>query len=117
MIGLKYKKVQIIAFSILLFLAVAIAFVTLLPSSQLQSMHGNDKFFHFFAFALMAPPLLFITRTKVLKVAAVAILYGGAIELIQPIVGRNAEVMDLVADIVGVIFAVMVALFWQRRVS
>ena len=117
MIGLKHKKAQIIAFSILLFLAVAIAFVTLLPTGQLRSMHGNDKFFHFFAFALMAPPLLFITRTKVLKVAAVAILYGGAIELIQPILGRNAEVMDLVADIVGVIFAVIVALFWQRRVS
>lgn len=46
MIGLKYKKVQIIAFSILLFLAVAIAFATLLPTSQLLSMHGNDKFLH-----------------------------------------------------------------------
>ena len=95
----------------------AIAFETLLPTSQLLSMHGNGKFLHFFAFALMAPPLLLIKRTKVLKVAAVAILYGGAIELIQPIVGRNAEVMDLVADICGVIFAVMVALFWQRWAS
>ena len=117
MIGLKHKKAQIIAFSILLFLAVAIAFVTLLPSSQLRSMHGNDKFFHFFAFALMAPPLLFITRTKVLKVAAVAILYGGAIELIQPIVGRN-DIFPTVADIVGVEKPeTIVALFWQRRVS
>ena len=65
----------------------------------------------------MALPLLFITRTKVLKVSVVAILYGGAIELIQPIVGRNAEVMDLVADICGVIFAVVVALFLQRVAS
>ena len=61
--------------------------------------------------------LLFITRTKVLKVSVVAILYGGAIELIQPIVGRNAEVMDLAADICGVIFAVVVALFLQRVAS
>ena len=65
----------------------------------------------------MAPQLLFITRTKVLKVAAVAILYVGASELIQPIVGRNAKVINLVTDIYGVIFAVMVALFWQRRAS
>ena len=117
MIGLKHKKAQIIAFSTLLFLAVAIAFATLLPTSQLRSIHGNDKIFHFFVFALMAPPLFFITRSKVLKVAAVAILYGGALELIQSIVGRNAEVMDLIADICEIIFAVMVALFWQPRAS
>ena len=49
--------------------------------------------------------------------AAVAILYVGASELIQPIVGRNAKVINLVTDIYGVIFAVMVALFWQRRAS
>ena len=65
----------------------------------------------------MALPLLFITRTKVLKVSVVAILYGGAIELIQLVVGRNDEVMDFAADIWGVIFAVVVALFLRRVAS
>ena len=42
-------------------------------------------------------------------------LFGGAIEIIQPLTGRGAELADLVADIAGCAVGVWIAGTVRRR--
>ena len=71
---------------------------------------GTDKLYHFIAFtALVFPCALLFART--LKwVLPAALLFGGAIELIQPYVGRGGELADFVADALGVVIGAALGL-------
>ena len=69
-------------------LAAAIAYLTLTPQNLNMSL-GSDKLYHFIAFtALVFPCALLFARTLNWVLPA-ALLFGGAIELIQPYVGRG----------------------------
>lgn len=81
-------------------LFVAIGVLTLTPAVAAAAA-GNDKLGHFTAFALLVLPLSIAYPNRCLAVFTVAIAYGLAIELIQPYVGRDAEVADFVADVLG----------------
>lgn len=49
------------------------------------------------------------------KIALFCILFGGAIEIIQPSFSRSADVMDFMADVVGIIIAWIVSPFFIPR--
>ncbi|HZV85043.1 MAG TPA: hypothetical protein VFF48_08665 [Brevundimonas sp.] len=73
-----------------------------------------DKAAHFAAFGLMLWSLGVLFRRiprLVLAIAAVAI--GGAVELIQGQVGRDASWGDLLADALGVAAALLVWAVWR----
>ena len=96
-------------------LAALIGFLTLTPI-QNPGVPGTDKSHHLIGFAALALPLSFSRPRLAPWVVLAAIAYGGAIEIIQPYVGRSGEVLDLAADAVGAVIggAAGVGLRWLR---
>lgn len=80
--------------------AALIGVATLTPI-QNPGVPGTDKSHHFIAFAALAVPLSFSRPRLAPWVVVAAALYGGAIEIIQPLVGRSGEVFDFMADAMG----------------
>ena len=69
-----------------------------------------DKLFHFVAFAaLVFPSALLFARSLVWTLPG-ALIFGGAIELTQPYVGRMGEGADFLADALGVSFGATLGL-------
>ena len=62
----------------------------------------TDKQLHALAFALLVLPLGWADIRHAVWLAPLALAYGGAIELVQPFVGRGAEWGDLLADGIGI---------------
>jgi len=85
--------------------AVVIGFLTLtpvpvpVPSGGL----GLDKVYHLVAFAGLVFPVIATGPQRWVWAAPAAMIYGGAIELIQPYVNREAEWLDFVANNAGVV--------------
>ncbi len=85
-------------------LAVLVGLATLLPvNGAVPQVSGLDKVYHFIAFAVLIFPLILTDSRRWFWAVPLAIAYGGAIELIQPSVGRGAEWLDWGADISGVL--------------
>ncbi|TVR49842.1 MAG: VanZ family protein [Rhodobacteraceae bacterium] len=83
-----------------LVLGLAIALLAFAPISS-DALPGSDKLHHFLAFAVLAFPLPFARPRLVWPVIVIVSLYGGLIELVQPVFGREASWGDLVADALG----------------
>ena len=98
-------------------LAIVIAILTLTPSLRPPDVGGPDKLYHVIAFgALMLPCAILYPRSLAWLLPA-ALAFGGAIEIIQPWVGRSGEWVDLVADAVGIAIGVPAGLgghLWLR---
>ena len=78
---------------------------------------GSDKLYRFIAFtALVFPCPLLFARTLIWVLPA-AMLFGGAIELIQPYVGRGGELADFVADALGVFIGAALGLTLRAIVT
>lgn len=100
-----------------LVIALGIALVTLSPSTGVpRGVWGLDKIAHATAFLVLVLPTAALWPRVSAKVGALAVIYGGAIELIQPFAGRSAEVGDLVADGVGVGLGIIVGSSLRRAV-
>lgn len=100
-----------------LVLVLVIGFFTLTPGISDGGVPGSDKLHHTLAFFVLALPLSFARPRLALWITIAAIAYGGAIELIQPSVGRDKDIWDFVADGVGAVAgaAVGVSLHWLKR--
>ena len=83
-------------------LTAAIGYVTLAPVSD-SGVPGSDKLHHALAFLALALPLSFARPRLTLWITLAAIAYGGAIELIQPYVGRDRDFFDFLADAAGAV--------------
>jgi VanZ family protein len=90
--------------------------LTLTPGDeQIHAPGGMDKLFHFLAFfALVLPVALTEPRRWVLLVCLAAGL-GGAIELIQPHVGRQAEWGDALANAAGALAGALLGRWLHPR--
>ena len=89
--------------------AIAIAILTLSAPGQMPTgFQMSDKFYHASAFAALVLPTAILWRTRLKPIAIGAVTYGVLIELVQPYMGRTAEVGDIVANIVGVGLASLV---------
>lgn len=84
-------------------IAVAIGYTTLMPMPALPGPPGNDKVAHILAFALLTLPLSLVAPRSLLWLMPLALVFGGAIEMIQPYVGRDRELADLIADGIGIL--------------
>lgn len=78
-----------------------------------------DKIEHFAAFLVLA--VLFsvgIDRRRFSKIGAIVLMvailvvYGAAIELIQPYTGRSADISDFFADVAGIAAGCIISLFF-----
>ena len=97
-------------------LALVIGFLTLAPISD-AGVPGSDKLHHALAFFALAVPLSYARPRLAIWIVIAATAYSGAIELIQPTVGRDQDVWDFLAGGVGAVAgaAVGVGLHWLRR--
>ena len=84
-------------------LAVVITYLTLTPM-RLEPPERllSDKAYHLLAFAALIFPCALVYRRSLIFVVPAALVFGAAIELIQPLVGRSAEWADFLADVIGV---------------
>ena len=115
----RQKKLRRVAIgsAVTIVLALIIAVLTLAPMPS-GGPSGSDKLYHILAFACLAFPLPLVRPRLTIWVVVGVIAYGGAIELIQPFFGRQAEWADLVADGIGAILGAVVARqlgLWLRR--
>ncbi|MBL4806384.1 MAG: VanZ family protein [Rhodobacteraceae bacterium] len=99
-----------LAYGLTAILVVTIAWLTLTPQ-DLPQASGGDKLHHLIAFAALCLPIAATNRRAVIWLAPVAMLFGGAIELIQPYVNRSGEWADAGADALGVMIGVALGLF------
>lgn len=98
----------VIGGAVTLVLAAVIAIITLAPMPS-GGPAGADKIYHGLAFASLAFPLTFVRPSVGGWVMLGVIIYGGAIELVQPYFGRQAEWADLAADGIGAVCGVIAA--------
>ena len=83
-------------------ITLAIGVTTLMPSTGGHStLLGLDKVAHLLAFAGLVIPMTLAQPRRWPLIFALALAYGGLIEIVQPHVGRSAEWADLVADGLG----------------
>jgi len=104
------------AIGLTLCLVVLVGYLTLTPV-QTQRVLRFDKLYHAIAFAAICVPMTVYRPNFVGYILAFSIAYGGAIELIQPYVGRSAEWGDFLADILGALAGGMMAYFIGTRTN
>ena len=113
---LRTRKIDIYTTIIIAF---AIGLATLTPVEKLPTVSGSDKVYHLISFAILTLPIAIIRPRAIWIILSLSIAYGGAIELLQPLVNRNCEMADFLADAVGAILGVLVtrALRARRRLT
>jgi len=89
-------------------LLTGLTFALLWPIEASGGLRGGDKVVHFLAFAILAFPIAFTGRLRMSILFFACSIYGGVIELLQPSFGRGAEVLDWIADMLGVAFGIFV---------
>jgi VanZ family protein len=110
----------------ILILALTLSPAPALPSVKWIYIPHADKMVHFVLFGVMYILLMrglmkqhspaFYNR-DVLWAIVIVILYGAATEILQAVLptGRDADVMDWLADCAGTLAALMVYGFWWKR--
>lgn len=75
---------------------------------------SNDKLQHFIGFGVLALPLGYAWPRRTWTVIAGVTMFGAMIELIQPLVGREGELGDIVADALGATAGAFAMRFLRR---
>ncbi len=99
-------------------LTLVIGIAALMPSTGGHSaLLGLDKVAHLLAFAGLVIPMTLAQPRRWPLVFALALAYGGLIEIVQPSVGRSAEWADFAADGLGAAMGIGLALSLRRRLA
>ena len=101
---LRTRKIDIYTTIIIAF---AIGLATLTPVEKLPTVSGSDKVYHLISFAILTLPIAIIRPRAIWIILSLSIAYGGAIELLQPLVNRNCEMADLFADTCGAVLGIL----------
>jgi len=86
----------------------------LMPAQAIPQPGGSDKLHHMLAFGALSVPATMLYPGRILAVVLCVIVFGGALELIQPLTGRFAEGADLIADGIGALAGVGIGLMLNR---
>jgi len=101
---LRARKIDIYA---TIAIAFAIGLATLTPVETLPNVSGSDKLYHLISFAILTLPIAIIRPNAMWIILSLSIAYGGAIEVLQPLVNRNCELADLIADACGSMLGIL----------
>ncbi|NQW26417.1 MAG: VanZ family protein [Flammeovirgaceae bacterium] len=99
-----YRHWMIITIGLLLIITV----LSLYPIPVLPEMGGNDKIRHFIAYGVLTFPVSYVNFKKTFPLLLVFVCFSGCIELIQPLVNRNGEWLDLLANAAGIVIGFLV---------
>lgn len=86
-------------------------FFSLKSHSSIIQVSLNDKFMHFFAYAILTLwlYLLFSSKNIFLKSILILFIYGLFIELLQDFIpNRHFSIMDIIANSLGIFISIMV---------
>lgn len=78
-----------------------ITVLSLTPISELPDVPGSDKGHHLIAYFTLALPAALHGGRRWFLLMPMFLLWSGAIELIQPLVNRHSEWLDLAANCSG----------------
>ena len=95
-------------------LLILISFLSLYPLQELPDIQGNDKFYHLFAYFLLALPTGLKKPKKWVFYILMFITFGGLIEILQPYVNRFGEWLDFLGNILGVILGLNTGLIFKN---
>src|SRR5690606_22076798 len=99
--------------------AVAVLLVSLVlmigPFGGFEASTGvSDKLAHFGVFALILWSFgVLFPRLQRIRAALLAVALGGAVEVVQGMIGRDADLLDLVADAAGILAALALWATWR----
>lgn len=100
---------------------VAIVVVSLLPqaspAARVLTLNGRDFLAHLIAYGVFGTLIFWSLGGCSLGVRSLAMIFlpltlGTGIELLQPLVGRTCSWLDVCADGVGVVIALVAAMVW-----
>ncbi|MBS9715808.1 VanZ family protein [Pseudohalocynthiibacter aestuariivivens] len=95
--------------SIAIFVLITIGTLTPLIEPPKRPEISSDKLHHLVAFWALVIPLCYFHLRNAIWVLPAAIVYGLLIEIIQPMVGRQGEYQDFLADTLGAILGYVTA--------
>ena len=95
-------------------LVLAISFGTLRSGGAGVEVPGGDKLHHLLGFAALMLPVASLYPRWTLPMLALAIGFGGAIEAVQPFVGRSREGADWASDAAGAVLGTALGLMLGR---
>ena len=108
---LRTRKIDIYATVVI---AVLIGLATLTPVEKMPDVSGSDKLYHLISFAILTLPIAVIRPKAVWVIFILSVGYGGAIELLQPLVNRNCELADFLADASGALLGMALSKAFGR---
>jgi VanZ family protein len=97
-----------------LFFLALITILSLTPISELPAAPGSDKGHHIIAYFTLALPAALHGGPKWFLLMPLFLFWSGAIELIQPLVNRHAEWLDLAANFSGLSLGSIVGYLIRR---
>jgi len=95
--------------SITIFVLITIGTLTPFIEPPKRPEISSDKLHHLVAFWALVIPLSYIRLRNAIWVLPTAVFYGLLIEFIQPMVGRQGEFQDFLADALGAILGFVTA--------
>lgn len=100
-----------------LLLAVVIAALGLMPlPAPMPVPAGVVKIYHFLAFMALVFPVIVTDTNRWTWAVPAAIVFGGMIEMFQPMMGRSADWLDFGASIAGVLAGAALAEILHNRI-
>lgn len=106
-----------------------ILFLCLVPIKNKENSNlfweHTDKLVHFFMYLVLVSLLLLTANAQTLKskgvviIVCCAVIFGMIIEVIQELMnlGRHFDFFDLLANLMGVIFALIGYFLWKKKGS
>lgn len=94
-----------------------ISLLSLYPLGQLPAVPGSDKTHHVIAYSVLAFPVAIARPRHWIVIVLGYFLYSGLVEVLQPMVNRYGEWLDLAANGFGLLLGVVVASIARRHIS
>jgi hypothetical protein len=101
-------------FACTIFMLTVITLLSLNSGIDLPSVPGGDKMHHFIAYALLMFPVALKKPKHWPFIALLFLCLSGGVELLQPLVGRQNDWLDLYANWTGIMFSILLAQLIHR---
>ncbi|NVK29672.1 MAG: VanZ family protein [Gammaproteobacteria bacterium] len=103
--------------SLTLTLGLSIALLSLWPLDELPRVIGSDKLHHLIAYAALSLPVSIAKPRETWLWLMGVIVFGGLIELLQPLSNRYAEWLDFAANCSGVAMGIVLGHWLSNQKS